>query len=99
MASVPKPDVNTQRQDLYRRMDRHNLAPLWEVLHNLIPNEPSTPCKPALWKYREARPYLMEAGKLHTTLDQVFPLERLAEAHGAVAGGHIRGKVVIKITS
>ena len=30
-------------------MDKNNLAPLWEVLHNLIPNEPSTPCKPALW--------------------------------------------------
>ena len=64
MASVPQPSIAGARQDLYRRMDRNNLAPLWEVLHNLIPSEPSTPCKPALWKYREARPYLMEAGKL-----------------------------------
>jgi gentisate 1,2-dioxygenase len=49
MASVPQPSIGSSRQDLYRRMDKHNLAPLWEVLHNLIPNEPSTPCKPALW--------------------------------------------------
>ena len=71
MASVPKPSVASERQDLYRRMDRHNLAPLWEVLHNLIPNEPATPCKPALWKYREARPYLMEAGKLITAKEAI----------------------------
>jgi gentisate 1,2-dioxygenase len=52
-------------------MDPHNLAPLWEVLHNLIPSEPSTPCKPALWKYREARPCLMEAGKLITAKEAI----------------------------
>ncbi len=75
MASVPKPlheaTPSSARQDLYRRMDRNNLAPLWEVLHNLIPNEPSTPCKPALWKYRDARPYLMEAGKLITAREAI----------------------------
>lgn len=64
MASVPQPAVGAARQELYRRMDKNNLAPLWEVLHDLIPSEPATPCKPALWRYREARPYLMEAGKL-----------------------------------
>ena len=66
MASVPKPNVSAERQMLHSRMDKHNLAPLWEVLHDLIPSEPSTPCKPALWKYRDVRPYLMEAGKLIT---------------------------------
>ncbi len=75
MASVPKPGienaVNTARQELYRRMDKHNLAPLWEVLHNLIPDEPATPCKPALWKYRDARPYLMQAGKLISAREAV----------------------------
>ena len=71
MASVPKSTINPERQVLYGRMDKHNLAPLWEVLHNLIPNEPATPCKPALWKYRDARPYLMEAGKLITAKEAV----------------------------
>jgi gentisate 1,2-dioxygenase len=41
------------------------------VLHNLIPNEPATPCKPALWKYRDARPYLMESGKLITAKEAI----------------------------
>jgi gentisate 1,2-dioxygenase len=71
MASVPQPSIGAARQELYRRMDRNNLAPLWEVLHNLIPSEPSTPCKPALWKYRDARPYLMEAGKLITAKEAI----------------------------
>ena len=71
MASVPQPSVGAARQDLYRRMDKHNLAPLWEVLHNLIPNEPATPCKPALWKYRDARPYLMESGSLITAKEAI----------------------------
>jgi gentisate 1,2-dioxygenase len=71
MASVPQPSVGSARQELYRRMDRNNLAPLWEVLHALIPNEPATPCKPALWSYRDARPYLMEAGKLITAKEAI----------------------------
>lgn len=66
MASVPKPQSGTARQDLYRRIEKHNFAPLWEVYHDLIPDQPKTPCKPAIWKWAEARPYLMEAGTLIT---------------------------------
>src|SRR5213082_583913 len=63
MASVPQV-TNPARQDLYRRMDKHNTAPLWEVLHALIPDTPLTRCKPYLWKYKDVRLYIMEAGKL-----------------------------------
>jgi len=72
MASVPQTHTpSSARQDLYRRMDKDNLAPLWEVLHALIPNEPVTPCKPALWKYKQLRPYIMEAGKLITAKEAI----------------------------
>src|SRR5256886_5908579 len=71
MASVPQPTLGAARQELYCRMDKDNLAPLWEVLHELIPNEPATACRPALWKYRQARPYLMEAGKLITAKEAI----------------------------
>jgi gentisate 1,2-dioxygenase len=72
MASVPQTHTpSSARQDLYRRMDKDNLAPLWEVLHALIPNEPFTPCKPALWKYKQLRPYIMEAGKLITAKEAI----------------------------
>jgi gentisate 1,2-dioxygenase len=70
MASIPQ-TTNPARQDLYKRMDRHNTAPLWEVLHALIPNEPVTRCKPYLWKYKDVRPYITEAGKLITAKEAI----------------------------
>ena len=63
MARVMQPSVSDARQDLYRRMDKDNLAPLWEVLHALVPREPQGPCRAALWKYRAIRPYIEESGR------------------------------------
>ncbi|HXU41074.1 MAG TPA: gentisate 1,2-dioxygenase, partial [Burkholderiales bacterium] len=71
MASVPQTKPSSARQDLYRRMDQHNTAPLWEVLHGLIPDEPVTRCKPYLWKYKDVRPYISEAGKLITAKEAI----------------------------
>jgi gentisate 1,2-dioxygenase len=67
MASVLKPD----RQEFYRRMDRDNLAPLWEVLHALVPPQPQSPCKPGYWNYKAIRPYIMEAGRAITAKEAV----------------------------
>lgn len=52
------------REAFYRRIDHHHLFPLWERLHNLVPREPAAACVPALWRYRELRPFLTEAGQL-----------------------------------
>src|ERR1051325_11679471 len=70
MASVPQ-TTSSARQDLYRRMDKHNTAPLWEVLHGLIPDTPVTRCKPYLWKYKDVRPHIMESGKLITAKEAI----------------------------
>jgi gentisate 1,2-dioxygenase len=70
MASVPHTASNA-RQELYRRMDKQNTAPLWEVLHALIPDQPATRCKPYLWKYKEVRPHITEAGKLITAKEAI----------------------------
>ncbi|NML45894.1 gentisate 1,2-dioxygenase [Ramlibacter sp. G-1-2-2] len=59
------------RQQLYRDMDPHNLTPLWEVLHALVPPRPNTPCIPALWKYDEVRPFLLRAGAAITAEEAV----------------------------
>lgn len=68
MASVPKPnstgsDPAGARKEFYRRMDRDNLAPLWEVLHELVLPQPQSPCRPGYWNYKAIRPYIMEAGR------------------------------------
>ena len=43
-----------------------NLAPLWEQLHSLVTAEPAARCQPAIWRYAEVRPYLMQSGALIT---------------------------------
>ena len=53
---------NSKQREFYDRISRHDLAPLWEVLGTLVPPTPATPCVPALWKYRDIRSYVMEAG-------------------------------------
>lgn len=58
--AVKSPD----REGFYRRIDKASLTPLWEVLSALVPQQPKSPCVPALWRYQEVRPWLMEAGSL-----------------------------------
>jgi gentisate 1,2-dioxygenase len=59
------------RQALYSEMSPLNLTPLWDVLHALVPPQPASPCVPALWKYRDVRPFLMRAGALITAEEAV----------------------------
>jgi gentisate 1,2-dioxygenase len=61
-----QPAATAEREAFYKRIDRHNLAPLWESLAALVPCEPATPCVPALWRYDVVREYLMESGRLIT---------------------------------
>ncbi|MFP3464201.1 NADP-dependent oxidoreductase [Leifsonia sp. SIMBA_070] len=40
---------------------------------------------------------LLEAGNVRVHVDQIFPLDRIADAHAAIESGHTRGKVVVKV--
>ncbi len=53
-----------ERKAFYARIGEHGMTPLWEVLHNLVPPQPATPCVPAMWRYETVRPFLMESGRL-----------------------------------
>src|ERR1700687_5234369 len=57
-----QPDVTDERKAFYERIDQDSLTPLWEALGHLVPPTPATPCVPALWRYEQMRPYLMEPG-------------------------------------
>jgi len=59
-------NVTDERRAFYERIDQDSLTPLWEALGSLVPPTPATPCVPALWRYEQMRPYLMEAGRLIT---------------------------------
>jgi gentisate 1,2-dioxygenase len=53
------------RDEYYERMARSGLTPLWTVMAETVPREPSPACKPAYWNYAEdIRPALVEAGDL-----------------------------------
>lgn len=65
MASM-QPQKTSARAAFYQRIDRENLTPLWEVLGALVPKQPTARCVPALWRYANVRPYLLEAGELIT---------------------------------
>ena len=48
----------------YGRLAEKNMAPLWEVLKNLVTPEPVTPVVPAHWRYDEIRPLLFESASM-----------------------------------
>jgi gentisate 1,2-dioxygenase len=60
-------EAEAGRQDFYGRAGTQNLAPLWRVLHGLVAEEPRSSAVPALWGYKQVRPYLMEACGLIST--------------------------------
>ena len=54
-------------RDAFRaRIARRNMAPLWEVMAGLVPRAPDSPCVPALWRWEETRPLVLESGGLIT---------------------------------
>src|ERR1700680_1716906 len=55
-----------EREAFYDRIGAYNMAPLWERLHGLVPAQQTPPCLPAIWRYQEIRPYLMQSGGLIT---------------------------------
>jgi gentisate 1,2-dioxygenase len=65
-AFFTKPETNAEREDFYHRLKTKSAAPLWEQLADLVLAQPRPGCVPALWRYEEMRPYLMESGKLIT---------------------------------
>jgi len=58
-----KPETTAEWEEFFQRLNQKNTAALWEVLADIVPPEPCTPCVPALWRYEEVRPLLMEAGR------------------------------------
>jgi gentisate 1,2-dioxygenase len=61
--SYAKPGTEAEWQEYYGRLGTRNAAPLWEVLAGIVPRQPRPICLPAIWRYDEMRPLLMEAGR------------------------------------
>jgi gentisate 1,2-dioxygenase len=66
------------------RLAAQNTAALWEVLSEIVPAQPRRTCVPAIWRYDEVRPLLLEAGRVITAREaerRVLILENPG-AHG-----------------
>ena len=55
---------NPSRAHFYSRIAEHNLKPLWEVLRGQLTAEPNPTEIPVLWRYKDVRPFLIEAAGL-----------------------------------
>ena len=55
---------DTDRTAYYARLGRSHMTPLWESLHSLVPREPQPRIVPAIWKYNDVRPLVMQAGSV-----------------------------------
>ncbi len=66
MQTATASDVAATRQKFYDRLSPKAMAPLWEVLKGLVPEQPKSKFAPHVWKFAEARPLLLEAGDLLT---------------------------------
>jgi gentisate 1,2-dioxygenase len=90
-----KPATSAERTEFYERLSRKSAAPLWEVLSSLVTPVPRTAAVPAIWRYSEIRPLLLEAGGLITAQEaerRVLVLENpelrgMSQATGSLYAG------------
>jgi gentisate 1,2-dioxygenase len=59
-----KSAARADRQAYYDRLSKLDMAPLWEVLKDIIPDEPKTVCAPAIWHFKDVAPFVNEAATL-----------------------------------
>jgi gentisate 1,2-dioxygenase len=66
--AVPSPKHNIQgaRQAYYDKIEKYNMAPLWERLKGLVTPEPRSTCVPKVWKFEDVRKLMLEAGDVIT---------------------------------
>ena len=64
-----KPAATEEALAFYKRLEQKSAVPLWEILADVLPLQPKPRAVPALWRYEEMRPFLMESGKLITAKD------------------------------
>jgi gentisate 1,2-dioxygenase len=58
------PHASASRHAFYESIAPLGLAPLWEVLHALVPPRPATAAQAALWRWQDVRPEVMRAGEI-----------------------------------
>ena len=61
-----KHNVQVARQAYYDKISKFHMAPLWEVLKDLVTPEPKTSLQPTVWKFADVKRLMLEAGDVIT---------------------------------
>ena len=59
-----KHNIQAARRAYYDKAAKFHMAPLWEVLKNLVTPEPKTQCQPAVWNFGDVKKLMLEAGEV-----------------------------------
>jgi gentisate 1,2-dioxygenase len=59
-----KNGAEAAREAYYEKISKLDMAPLWVVLKDIIPDEPKTVCAPAVWHFKDVKPLVAEAGQV-----------------------------------
>ena len=65
-AKVYDGSKDPKRAAYYEKISQRDMAPLWEVLKDLVSKTPKTIAAPAVWHFDECKPMVEEAGRLLT---------------------------------
>ena len=63
---MPQVPTTPELEDFHTRLPDQKLAPLWNVLDDLVTSVPRTDIQAAIWRYQDIRPLILEAGELIT---------------------------------
>jgi gentisate 1,2-dioxygenase len=62
-----KHNLKAVREAYYDRIAKYDMAPLWEVLKDVVRSEPRSKCVPQLWKFADVKRLMLEAGDVIST--------------------------------
>ncbi len=89
-ASAPAP--GGPREQFYRRIEPHSLAPLWTRLKALVPREPTPTGVAHRWRYADVRPHVLEAAE-HITAAEAERRVLILENPGLRGSSQITGNL------
>src|ERR1700754_574132 len=65
-ASDAKHNLKAVREAYYDKIAKYDMAPLWEVLKNVVTKEPKSKCVSQIWKFSDVKRLMLEAGDVIT---------------------------------
>lgn len=61
--TLTQTEAKSTEQKLLDKLPAQNVNSLWTAMHAMVTTKPSPKAEVALWKYKELRPLLIEAGE------------------------------------